>query len=723
MALTKVRGNMVNMADLDLSNVGAIQADSIAGDADTNTSITFSGSDVITIANAGTNQLTFNDGSIVPVTDNDIDLGTSVLEFKDAFFDGTVTSDAFAGPLTGNVTGNVTGNTSGTAATVTTAAQTNITSLGTLTGLAVSGNVALGDDNEIRLGTDADMNLTHSGTHAHFTNTTGNLRILSDTLELNDAANAESYLYAVKDGAVSLYYDNVKKFETTLLGAEITTTGGSNNPGLLITNSGNALWQHGVQVLAASHGTGKEIAGIAVGTAWGAYNAAKFGFYHAGTGSTSNLATIGFHSIDNVLTVSAAAKVGIGKGTTPATYTLDVDGDINFTGTLREDGSEFSGGATTVDGLTTATVSSSDPATDTNPSAAGHVWFNSSSGEAYICTTSTTDANTWTNIGDGTGHIATATGGNSITNVTIAGQAYTIHVFTSTGNFVCGTLDDIDILMVAGGGSGGNRHGGGGGGGGMIEITDTAFSSGTYVCTVGAGGARKVGSGEGEDGVNSTIVCEARSVSITATGGGGGGGFGDTAGRTGGSGGGAGPYYNNAANGRGTGTQSAPSMTGLTGGSGAGYAYRGGGNPGNHAAAGGGGAGAVGGPSIDQSGGEDSDQGGVGGAGRQNNIDGNNYYYAAGGGGASRRAYHGGAGGIGGGGGGNAEHLHSGTHGVGGGSARTAGANAINEEGGDGGANTGSGGGGIAQTGTEGYGSSTESGAGGSGIIIIRYEV
>ena len=106
MALTKVRGNMVNMADLDLSNVGAIQADSIAGDADTNTSITFSGSDVITIANAGTNQLTFNDGSIVPVADNDIDLGTSVLEFKDAFFDGTVTSDAFAGPLTGAVTGN-----------------------------------------------------------------------------------------------------------------------------------------------------------------------------------------------------------------------------------------------------------------------------------------------------------------------------------------------------------------------------------------------------------------------------------------------------------------------------------------------------------------------------------------------------------------------------------------------------------------------------------------
>jgi hypothetical protein len=36
------------------------------------------------------------------------------------------------------------------------------------------------------------------------------------------------------------------------------------------------------------------------------------------------------------------AFIGINKPT-PA-YTLDVDGDINFTGTLREDGTEFSGG-------------------------------------------------------------------------------------------------------------------------------------------------------------------------------------------------------------------------------------------------------------------------------------------------------------------------------------------------------------------------------------------
>ena len=47
MAYTKVTGSLVDIGDLDLTNVGQIQLDSIAGDADSNTSITFSGSDVI----------------------------------------------------------------------------------------------------------------------------------------------------------------------------------------------------------------------------------------------------------------------------------------------------------------------------------------------------------------------------------------------------------------------------------------------------------------------------------------------------------------------------------------------------------------------------------------------------------------------------------------------------------------------------------------------------
>jgi len=86
----------LDFGDAALSNVGALQLDSIAGDGDTNTSITFSGSDVITIATGGSGRLTIGDGALSPVTDNQIDLGTSSLEFKDAYFDGTVHTDAIS---------------------------------------------------------------------------------------------------------------------------------------------------------------------------------------------------------------------------------------------------------------------------------------------------------------------------------------------------------------------------------------------------------------------------------------------------------------------------------------------------------------------------------------------------------------------------------------------------------------------------------------------------
>ena len=84
----------LDFGDAALSNVGDIQLDSISGDTDSNTSITFSGSDVITVTAGGETQVTFNNGSIVPTTDNDVDLGTSSLEFKDGYFDGTVYADA-----------------------------------------------------------------------------------------------------------------------------------------------------------------------------------------------------------------------------------------------------------------------------------------------------------------------------------------------------------------------------------------------------------------------------------------------------------------------------------------------------------------------------------------------------------------------------------------------------------------------------------------------------
>ena len=107
------------------------------------------------------------------------------MEFKDAFFDGTVTADAFAGPLTGDVTGNV----SGTAATVTTAAQSNITSLGTLTTLTVDNVIVngttIGHTDDTDLITLADGIATVAGEISVTTLDIGGTNVAATAAELN----------------------------------------------------------------------------------------------------------------------------------------------------------------------------------------------------------------------------------------------------------------------------------------------------------------------------------------------------------------------------------------------------------------------------------------------------------------------------------------------------------------------------------------------------------
>jgi len=47
-----------------------------------------------------------------------------------------------------------------------------------------------------------------------------------------------------------------------------------------------------------------------------------------------------------------------------------------------------------------------NPAVDTNPSdGVGAIWINTATGQMFSCTDATTDQNTWTNMGSGTGHI------------------------------------------------------------------------------------------------------------------------------------------------------------------------------------------------------------------------------------------------------------------------------------------------------------------------------
>jgi len=152
---------------------------------DDQTKIDFETADTINFYAGNEKQLILTDGALTPGADNILDLGSASVEFKDAFFDGTVTADAFAGPLTGDVTGNA----SGTAATVTTAAQSNITSLGTLTTLTVDNIIVngttIGHTDDTDLITLADGIATVAGEISVTTLDIGGTNVAATAAELN----------------------------------------------------------------------------------------------------------------------------------------------------------------------------------------------------------------------------------------------------------------------------------------------------------------------------------------------------------------------------------------------------------------------------------------------------------------------------------------------------------------------------------------------------------
>jgi len=83
---------------------GSASAPVITNTGDTNQGLYFSGTDEMSFTAGGTGQVTFADGVIKPVTDNDIDLGTSSNQFKDLHINGTANIDALAGTtMSGNL--------------------------------------------------------------------------------------------------------------------------------------------------------------------------------------------------------------------------------------------------------------------------------------------------------------------------------------------------------------------------------------------------------------------------------------------------------------------------------------------------------------------------------------------------------------------------------------------------------------------------------------------
>ena len=110
-------------------------------------------------------------------------------------------------------------------------ASTDITVL-TTTDQTISGDKTFTDGTEIKLGTDADANIKHTGTNLNFNETTGDINIRTyandkDVVISTDDGSGGITEYIVADGstgAVKLKHYGTTVFETTSTGASITNT-------------------------------------------------------------------------------------------------------------------------------------------------------------------------------------------------------------------------------------------------------------------------------------------------------------------------------------------------------------------------------------------------------------------------------------------------------------------------------------------------------------------
>jgi hypothetical protein len=89
-------------------------------------------------------------------------------------------------------------------------------------GVEVHGNLQIDDSNIAKFGTGGDLEIYHDGSNSYIKDAgTGGIYIDTSFLHVRQGS-AESMINAIADGAVELYYDNVKKIETTAQAVKIT---------------------------------------------------------------------------------------------------------------------------------------------------------------------------------------------------------------------------------------------------------------------------------------------------------------------------------------------------------------------------------------------------------------------------------------------------------------------------------------------------------------------
>lgn len=186
-----------SLTEVEVGN-GTAAAPSMSFTSDPDTGIYRSAANQTAISAGGVGQVIFTDGTIEPVTDNDIDLGSASKEFKDLFIDGTANIDSLVADTADINAGTVDATIGGTTPAVGTFTTANATTFDTnvaAAGVTLAGTTLAAD------GTDAniDITLTPKGTGDVVTTSVALSDGLVSDLAVKIGADKDNGLYGVSD--------------------------------------------------------------------------------------------------------------------------------------------------------------------------------------------------------------------------------------------------------------------------------------------------------------------------------------------------------------------------------------------------------------------------------------------------------------------------------------------------------------------------------------------
>ncbi len=209
-------------------------------------------------------------------------------------------------------------------------------------GGTMTGTLAFGDNVKATFGDEPNLEISHNGTHSVIEDIGGGSLFIKGGPQLKLFNDTETAVLCQKDGAVTLYHNNVAKVATSATGVsvtgEITADGlslGDNDKATFGNSDDLEIYHDGSNSYITDTGTGNLFVGgssyVDIGngvTGAGGQTYARF--------NVSGACQLNYNGVDKLKTISTGANItgSLGINTTSPSEELHVVGDIIATGNI-----------------------------------------------------------------------------------------------------------------------------------------------------------------------------------------------------------------------------------------------------------------------------------------------------------------------------------------------------------------------------------------------------